>query len=477
MIHTLGHISNLEAFVVGQTLTSGTAGGSDTDANAEHEGLLSTLSSISGSGYINPVRQPYAVPIVDTLKLVPGATGLVLCLVLGLFASTSNEYVRRSFYNLFWYAHQSFATVFMALYCVHSLQGVVRKQTNLSAHDPQQCYVRYAEWPTEDRACDMPAFAGSTPTSWMWVLPSICVYMLERLTRLVRGLRRHDLDEHKMHPSNVIELRIANNVPRTRIKYRSGQYVYLNVRELSLFEWHPFTITSAPSDSKLTVHVRNAGDWTARLIERKDQLKSVSIDGPYGTCAEDVFKYERLILIGAGIGVTPYASILKHIAHKLVDVKGAKFKRIHFFWICSSIDTFEWFGHLLKKLERKMPHVLDYRIHLTRGWSHKQAHQIVSNDADDHDLFTGLQTKTNYGRPNFDLFFREVVANAAANQQQHQQQQQQEQSEQTTKSSGASKEDYGVFFCGPPQLSSELHMLCNKYSSKSVRFFYNKENF
>ncbi len=41
-----------------------------------------------------------------------------------------------------------------------------------------------------------------------------------------------------------------------------GQYIFINVPELSRVEWHPFTLTSAPGDSYLSVHVRAAGDWT-----------------------------------------------------------------------------------------------------------------------------------------------------------------------------------------------------------------------
>lgn len=40
------------------------------------------------------------------------------------------------------------------------------------------------------------------------------------------------------------------------------------------------------------------------------------MDGPFGTVSEDVFQYEVAVLVGAGIGVTPFASILKSIWYK-----------------------------------------------------------------------------------------------------------------------------------------------------------------
>ena len=38
---------------------------------------------------------------------------------------------------------------------------------------------------------------------------------------------------------------------------------------------------------------------------------SVAVDGPFGTASEDIFTYEVDVLVAAGIGVTPFASVLK----------------------------------------------------------------------------------------------------------------------------------------------------------------------
>ena len=135
-------------------------------------------------------------------------------------------------------------------------------------------------------------------------------------------------------------------------------------------------------------------------------------------------------------------------------------KKVYFFWICSTIDSFEWFGDLLQNLEQKIKmnnreDLLEYKIYLTRGWSLRQAKEIAYNNDEAYDLYTGLSQKTNYGRPNFDLFFKEMSNNVE----------------------NENKENCGVFFCGPSQLSKELHILCNKYSNKSIKFIYNKESF
>ena len=45
-------------------------------------------------------------------------------------------------------------------------------------------------------------------------------------------------------------------------------------------------------------------------------MEKVYIDGPYGTPSTHIFQAEHAVLIGAGIGVTPFASILQSIMIK-----------------------------------------------------------------------------------------------------------------------------------------------------------------
>ena len=39
----------------------------------------------------------------------------------------------------------------------------------------------------------------------------------------------------------------------------------------------------------------------------------IAVDGPFGTASEDVFDYDVAICVGSGIGVTPFASLLKSV--------------------------------------------------------------------------------------------------------------------------------------------------------------------
>ena len=81
------------------------------------------------------------------------------------------------------------------------------------------------------------------------------------------------------------------------------------------------------------------------------RLPAVRIDGPYGAPAEDVFNCEVAVLVGAGIGVTPFASILKHIWYRQKRGNLGALTRVEFFWVCRDAPSFGWFQTLLQEVE------------------------------------------------------------------------------------------------------------------------------
>ncbi|XP_006817487.1 NADPH oxidase 2-like, partial [Saccoglossus kowalevskii] len=269
------------------------------------------------------------------------------------------------------------------------------------------------------------------------------------------------------HPSKVIELQLK----KKGFEMFPGQYVFLQCSKISRLEWHPFTLTSAPEEDNFSVHIRLVGDWTEALAKacRADELEfqeawkmpSLSVDGPFGTASTDIFEYNVGVCIAAGIGVTPFASILKSIWYKYLNPDfELKLQKVYFYWICPDTNAFEWFSDLLQYLETQMKEqgkaeFLDYNIYLTRGWNRNQARNIYLHEGDSSDIVTGLAQKTLYGRPNWDQVFP-AISNAHPS------------------------KNVGVFFCGPKVLSSTLHKKCNEYSTikaDGARFHYNKENF
>ena len=152
-------------------------------------------------------------------------------------------------------------------------------------------------------------------------------------------------------------------------------------------EWHPFTLTSAPEEDLLSVHVRSAGDWTGKLHKMLEEIKKsgdisrapkIAIDGPFGASSQDVFDYEYAVCVGAGIGVTPFASLLRSIFYKKRLNLKILLKKVHFIWICPEMKAFEWFTDLLKHVETQLDHLgerdlLSIQIYLSRGWDTSMA--------------------------------------------------------------------------------------------------------
>ncbi|NXT80747.1 NOX5 oxidase, partial [Zapornia atra] len=51
-------------------------------------------------------------------------------------------------------------------------------------------------------------------------------------------------------------------------QYKPGDYIYLNIPAIAAYEWHPFSISSAPEQQEtLWLHIRSLGQWTNKLYE------------------------------------------------------------------------------------------------------------------------------------------------------------------------------------------------------------------
>ena len=89
--------------------------------------------------------------------------------------------------------------------------------------------------------------------------------------------------------------------------YNPGQYVYLAVPEISYFQWHPLSISSAPHQTTVTLHIRKVGTWTSALFDlavKKTKIKML-LEGPFGNLSVDIIgdrKYKSVMLISGGIG-------------------------------------------------------------------------------------------------------------------------------------------------------------------------------
>ena len=292
MLHVGAHIYNYERLI---------------DVHNEYQSLPSALNLLflhSSESQVNPFDRvnPRSLGVGAMLSTIPGITGLILCICLLIIFSSSTSLIRRSFYEIFWFAHHLFIVFFVCL-IIHGLQRLIKNQTNINQHDPDICASLYRQWGIHQQCLVYPRFDGTQATSWMWLCAPLALYILERLLRFVRSLQHVEIVDVIRHQSNVIEIRFRTKFMSTP---QPGQYIYLKCFSISKFEWHPFTVTSAAEDAYSSVHIRTIGNWTKTLADRlliyPQDIPRLAVDGPYGSPADDAFNYDGVILVGAGIG-------------------------------------------------------------------------------------------------------------------------------------------------------------------------------
>ncbi|XP_040017996.1 NADPH oxidase 5 isoform X2 [Gasterosteus aculeatus] len=484
-------------------------------------------------------------PGIGWVRGTASLTGLLLQLVIGLMVLCSSTFVRRSgHFEVFYWSHLSYVWVW-SLLMVHCANF------------------------------------------WKWFVVPGLIFLLEKTVGLaVSRMGGLYIVEVNLLPSKVTHLVIRR--PQF-FQFKPGDYVYINIPTIAKYEWHPFTISSAPEQSEsLWLHIRSMGQWTNRLYEyfrtpenqdqvrtkrltaslrtRRQMLKNQDelfsstncdgavasneddavelmmyrhngsrsdgvqvpvripvppksgsqgpteppadglepaergeapplkevlakfgenhrlcnikcyVDGPYGTPTRQIFASEHAVLIGAGIGITPFASILQSIMYRYrmrkqncpscsyswcENIKDSemKLRKVDFIWINRDQKSFEWFVSLLTKLEMDQAdeepegRFLEMHMYMTSALGKNDMKAIGLQMAldllakkEERDSITGLRTRTQPGRPEWGKVFQKV--------------------------SQENKGKVHVFYCGSTALAKVIKAECEHFN-----FNFYKENF
>jgi NADPH oxidase len=120
-VHTVAHILNAEYYVEAYNERIIMVK-SDSDVSDEQK-IKTLLLKLSKETDVNPMKVANSNPILESLKLAAGVTGVVLCIILLILISSSSKFIRRSFYNVFWYFHQFGAVIYFLAIAAHGIQG------------------------------------------------------------------------------------------------------------------------------------------------------------------------------------------------------------------------------------------------------------------------------------------------------------------------------------------------------------------
>lgn len=161
------------------------------------------------------------------------------------------------------------------------------------------------------------SFVGHPLDRWfwaaLWIGTGATVLAWRVVVPVVRSLR------HDLRVVGVTEEAhgICSIVCRGRdlagLQVQGGQF--FQWRFLTRGHWwsaHPYSVSALPRADMIRITVKDLGDHSSEL--RHIPLGTrVVIEGPYGTFTRRSVLRKKVLLVGAGVGVTPVRSLLEHL--------------------------------------------------------------------------------------------------------------------------------------------------------------------
>jgi len=251
---------------------------------------------------------------------------------------------------------------------------------------------------------------------------------------------------HELTPLRAGVTRLVIERPAA-FKFEAGNYVFVNLPNIAKHVWHPFTISSSPEQSDLTLHAQNRDEWTGLLrtaaeVRAKRSYKSsllAHIDGPHGASSARIFHARNVVLIGAGAGITPLASVLSSIvartSKQVIGRADCELQNVEVFWLNREPYAYEWFGAQLAELCQR-PVQIHIGVHgcVTGGGTGSTSAALeIARQLQQRSV--GVGATTHAGHPDWRIVLTAIADRHAP-------------------------EPVEVFFCGPPGLGVKLRDHC-----------------
>ncbi|XP_006076375.4 dual oxidase 2 isoform X1 [Bubalus bubalis] len=410
ILHSAGHVVNVYIFSVSP---------------------LSLLACIFPSVFVNDGSKLPQKFYWWFFQTVPGMTGVLLLLVLAIMYVFASHHFRRRSFRGFWLTHHLYILLYVLL-IIHGSFALIQ-----------------------------------LPRFHIYFLVPALIYMGDKLVSLSRKKVEIGVVKAQLLPSGVTHLEFQR--PQG-FEYKSGQWVRIACLALGTNEYHPFTLTSAPHEETLSLHIRAAGPWTTRLREIYSpptgdscaKYPKLYLDGPFGEGHQEWHKFEVSVLVGGGIGVTPFASILKDLVFKSSLGSQMLCKKIYFIWVTRTQRQFEWLADIIREVEENdCQDLVSVHIYITQLAEKFDLRTTMLYICERHfqkvlnrSLFTGLRSITHFGRPPFERFFSSL----------------QEVHPKVRK--------IGVFSCGPPGMTKNVEKACQLINQQDqAHFVHHYENF
>lgn len=264
-------------------------------------------------------------------------SGIPTLILMGLLCTLSKAWIRKHFYEVFLHLHWMMGIAFFGCLIWH-IQFALGAQNYM--------WGALAFWATQliYRILMKTCFK---PTS---------MFLKSRLAQLTK------LD------NNAYEIYIEDVGD---YKWTPGQHCFLRFKGWRVLDSHPFSISTTTLEGSGTgmkfIVVPKSGltrDHFRQLNHQIELNKQVYIDGPYGGTFRDVTKFDKIVLVASGSGVTATIPFLLYIAQlhqqnsPLVDT----LKCINFIWVVRFQSNIKWIETELIKCQNILGNKLDLDI-------------------------------------------------------------------------------------------------------------------
>jgi NAD(P)H-flavin reductase len=282
----------------------------------------------------------------------PLISGFILWIVMFFMFPGVMPQIRKGQFEIFWYSHQLF-WLFFGLVIIHY-------RTNFN--------LKFAA-----------AFSFSGG-----------IYILERIYRKYAAYHPAKIISITNMHQKVLSIEFCKSVFSKG--YLEGQYCFICCPFVSKSQWHPFTISSAPGEETVTLHIKvyDSNSWTRKLLDYltfmgppKASYFEFADSGPsgiefgkrYGPRGEDMLlvygpfaaptqhfqEYPVDIVIGSGIGITPVSATMQQLVfHRWKNNLGdSNPQHAYFVWICShkELPYFTWMMRTVKECQDYIDHL------------------------------------------------------------------------------------------------------------------------
>jgi predicted ferric reductase len=266
-------------------------------------------------------------------------SGVVFFIVIPVFCVLTMNYVRRNYFEVFYFAHFCSGILFLATLW-HSDFG------------------------------------------WMYIVPGLTLYLIDCMVRLNKFAKPYEIIALNALEDDIVELTFAEHTnPGYRkkrslkggpaqkgevglapegIHFQMGQYVFMCLPNISVVQSHPFNIASAENDRYTTCYIKSQGPgtFTGDLLDLAKKLKNSSgegdtipvplkyipihIEGPYGL-PFDYKSCSSILLVGGGIGITPLHCVMRTLLQLMNSDHGlpeeCRLKKVRLVWSFKNPDV------------------------------------------------------------------------------------------------------------------------------------------